>query len=141
LVGFAAKKFTPTSPARPSHSRWPSRASATNTTFCATTTSSPSAGTTDAGAKTVSVSPVIHSGLMSEVPIRELRNHGSEVIDRVRRGERVTVTRDGEPVAELRQLPRRRLSAAALIEQYRSLPRVDPDRLRADIDATIDQSL
>jgi antitoxin (DNA-binding transcriptional repressor) of toxin-antitoxin stability system len=78
---------------------------------------------------------------VSEVPIRDLRNHGSEVIDRVRRGERVTVTRDGEPVAELRQLPRRRLSAVALIERYQLLPRVDADQLRADVDATIDQSL
>jgi prevent-host-death family protein len=78
---------------------------------------------------------------VSEVPIRELRNHGSEVIERARRGERVIVTRDGEPVAELRSLPRRRLSAAALIERYRSLPPVDPDRLRDDIDAAVDQSL
>jgi antitoxin (DNA-binding transcriptional repressor) of toxin-antitoxin stability system len=78
---------------------------------------------------------------MSEVPIRDLRNHGSEVIDRVRRGERITVTRDGEPVAELRQLPRRRLSAAALIEQFQALPRIDPVSLRADIDSLIDQSL
>jgi prevent-host-death family protein len=78
---------------------------------------------------------------MGEVPIRELRNHGGEVIERVRRGERVTVTRDGEPVAELVRLPRRRLSAAALIEQFRGLPSVDPERLRSDIDAVIDQSL
>ena len=78
---------------------------------------------------------------MGEASIRDLRNHGGEVIDRVRSGERVTITRDGEPVAELRPLPRRRLTTAALIEQVRSLPPVDPDRLRAEIDVLIDQSL
>lgn len=78
---------------------------------------------------------------MSEATIRDLRNHGSEVIDRVRAGERVTITRDGEPVAELRPLPRRRLGAAALVERFRALPPVDPERLRADVDALIDQRL
>jgi len=78
---------------------------------------------------------------VGEATIRDLRNHGGEVIERVRSGERITITRDGEPVAELRPLPQRRLSAAALIEQARALPPVDPDRLRAEIDALVDQSL
>ena len=63
------------------------------------------------------------------------------MIDRVRAGERITITRDGEPVAELRPLPRPRLTAEALIEQFRNLPPMDPDRLRADVDAIVDQSL
>jgi prevent-host-death family protein len=78
---------------------------------------------------------------VSEATIRDLRNHGGEVIDRVRAGEHVVITRDGEPVAELRPLPRRRLSAAALVEAFRALPPIDPDRLRADIDAAVDQAL
>lgn len=78
---------------------------------------------------------------MAEVTIRDLRNHGGEVIDRVRAGERITITRDGEPVAELRPLPRPRLTAAALVEQFRNLPPMDPERLRADIDSIVDQSL
>ena len=78
---------------------------------------------------------------MTDVTIRELRNHGGDVVDRVRAGETVTITRDGEAVAELRPLPRPRLGAAALIERFRRLPSVDPDRLRADVDAVIDQSL
>ncbi|MBA3287839.1 MAG: type II toxin-antitoxin system prevent-host-death family antitoxin, partial [Acidimicrobiia bacterium] len=32
---------------------------------------------------------------MVEVTVRELRNHGGEVLDRVIAGERLTVTRDG----------------------------------------------
>ena len=78
---------------------------------------------------------------MGEASVRDLRNRGGEVIERVRRGERVTITRDGEPVAELRPLPRPRLAAEALIEQFRKLPPVDPERLRADVDAVVDQSL
>ena len=75
------------------------------------------------------------------VSIRELRNHGGDVLAEVERGESVIVTRDGRPVAELRPLPRRGVSAAALIARRRHLPDVDTARLRADIDATIDMSL
>jgi prevent-host-death family protein len=78
---------------------------------------------------------------VSEVSIRDLRNHGGRVIERVTRGEHLTVTRDGEPVAELRPLPRRRMSTAVLIERRAHLPALDPDRLRADIDAVLDTSL
>jgi prevent-host-death family protein len=78
---------------------------------------------------------------MGEASIRDLRNRGGEVIDRVRGGERITITRDGEPVAELRPLPRTRLTAATMIELFRKLPPVDPERFRADIDAVVDQSL
>jgi len=63
------------------------------------------------------------------------------VIGRVQSGESVTITRDGEPVAELRPLPRRPLGTKALIERFRNLPQVDVDRLRDDIDAIVDQSL
>ena len=63
------------------------------------------------------------------------------MIGRVQAGERVTITRDGEPVAELRPLPRRRLGAKALVEQFRVLPPVDAERLRVDVDALVDQSL
>ena len=79
--------------------------------------------------------------LMSEASIRDLRNHGGEVIARVQAGEHVTITRDGEPVAELRPLPRRRLGARVLVEQFGALPPVDDGRLRADVDDVVDQSL
>jgi prevent-host-death family protein len=38
---------------------------------------------------------------MSEVTVLELRNHGEEVLERVSRGESLTVTQDGEAIAEL----------------------------------------
>lgn len=78
---------------------------------------------------------------MDDVSIRDLRNHGGEVIDRVEHGERLTVTRDGRQVAELRPLPRRPLKAGVLIERWARLPRVDPDALRRDLDQAIDSRL
>lgn len=78
---------------------------------------------------------------MAEASIRELRNHGGEVIDRVAAGERVTITRGGKAVAELRPLPRQLLTAVSLIERFRRLPTVDPVRFRAEVDAVVDQSL
>lgn len=73
--------------------------------------------------------------------IRELRNRGGAVIDRLAPGETVTVTRDGEPVAELRRLGRRPLTSEELIKRYKNAPRISYDELRADIDAIIDPSL
>lgn len=78
---------------------------------------------------------------MAEASIRDLRNRGGEVIDRVAVGEHIVVTRDGEPVAELRPLPRRRLAAGVLVQQFGRLPPVDPERLRRDIDDILDSSL
>ena len=78
---------------------------------------------------------------MASVSVRDLRNHGGEVLDRVARGEAVVVTRDGAEVAELRPRARRSPSAADLISRRRNLPVVDPDALRRDLDAVLDATL
>jgi prevent-host-death family protein len=78
---------------------------------------------------------------MDTVTIRDLRNHGGEVVGRVEAGEHVTVTRDGRPVAELRPLRSRGISAVALLERWRRLPAVDAGALRRDVDTVIDQTL
>ncbi|WP_322749329.1 MULTISPECIES: type II toxin-antitoxin system prevent-host-death family antitoxin [unclassified Frankia] len=78
---------------------------------------------------------------MTEVAVRDLRNHGGEILDRVMGGESLTVTRDGRAVAELRPLPRRPLPASLLLERWRRMPAVDPVRLRADIDSVLDPAL
>jgi prevent-host-death family protein len=78
---------------------------------------------------------------MAEVTIRELRNHGGEVVDRVAQGEPVTITRAGQPVAELRPIPKPPLSAEALLARWRRLPRVDYQAMRAEIDEVMDPSL
>ncbi|MBM3665908.1 MAG: type II toxin-antitoxin system prevent-host-death family antitoxin [Actinobacteria bacterium] len=73
--------------------------------------------------------------------MRELRNRGGAVIERVAGGETLTVTRDGEPVAELRPLPRRPLSSRELVERFRHLEPVDYERFRADIDELFEPDL
>lgn len=78
---------------------------------------------------------------MDTVTIRELRNHGGEVVGRVEAGECVTVTRDGRPVAELRPLRSRGVRVVALLERWRHLPGVDAEAFRRDVDGVIDQSL
>ena len=78
---------------------------------------------------------------MAEVTIRELRNNGGDVIDRVLGGERLIVTRSGRPVAELRPLTRRAPEPATLLDRWRHVPRVDPEALRQDIEQVIDSRL
>lgn len=77
---------------------------------------------------------------MAKVTIRELRNQGGEVVDRAAAGERITITRSGRPVAELRAL-RTPLTADAVLERARRLPAVDPAALRRDIDELLDWTL
>jgi prevent-host-death family protein len=78
---------------------------------------------------------------MTEVTIRELRNRGGEVVDRVAAGERVIVTRSGKPVAELRPVRATRTTAAGILTRWRRLPPLDVAALRADLDSVIDPAL
>jgi prevent-host-death family protein len=78
---------------------------------------------------------------MTDVSIRDLRNKGGEIVDRAAHGEEITITRDGVPVAELRPIGTGRLSTTELIRRARQLPPMDPDQLRADINAIFDTSL
>jgi prevent-host-death family protein len=78
---------------------------------------------------------------MAEVSIRDLRNHGGEVVDRAARGEQVTITRAGTPVARLHPVPPPPLTAPLLLERWRRLPPLDPDAMRADVDAALDPRL
>ncbi len=78
---------------------------------------------------------------MAEVSIRDLRNHGGDIVDRASQGEQITITRSGRAVAELRALPPAKLSAASLVSRWSRLPLVDPVALRADIDELLDTSL
>ena len=77
---------------------------------------------------------------MAKVTIRELRHNGGEIVDRAARGELITITRSGRPVAELRAF-RPPLSADAVLERARRLPAVDPVALRDDIDELLDWTL
>jgi len=84
---------------------------------------------------------VIHSCSMSTVSIRDLRNQGGKVVDRVLAGESLTVTRAGTPVAELRPVRHPGLDRETLVKRWRRLPPVDPVAFRRDIDAVLDPSV
>ena len=73
---------------------------------------------------------------------RQLRNSSGAVLREVQAGQTVIVTRNGVPIAELRPLPPRRFVPRAVIaDAARRAPRVDAGRLRADLDAVVDQSV
>jgi prevent-host-death family protein len=78
---------------------------------------------------------------MSEVTIRELRNHGGEVVDRAARGEQITITRAGKPVAEIRPVDRPPLTAEVLLARWHRLPPVDLATMRAELDEVLDPAL
>lgn len=81
-------------------------------------------------------------GVSRQISQRDLRNNSGAVLREVQAGETVVVTRNGTPVAELRPVglhrfvPRATIAAAA-----RRAPRIDATRLRADLDAVVDQSI
>jgi antitoxin (DNA-binding transcriptional repressor) of toxin-antitoxin stability system len=78
---------------------------------------------------------------VANVSIRDLRNKGGEIVDRAARGEQITITKNGEPVAELRALPRRWVPMDVLHEKWKSLPSMSYQDLRADLDEIFDSSL
>ncbi len=75
---------------------------------------------------------------MASVTMRDIRNHGRAVIDRVMSGESLTITRLGRPVAELRPILKPGPDASALLARWKHLPHVDARDLRRDLDRTLD---
>jgi prevent-host-death family protein len=75
------------------------------------------------------------------VSIRDLRNHGGDIVDRAGAGERIVITRSGRPVAELVPLRQGRPTPEQLIERWKHLPPLDPQQLRDELDSIIDPSL
>lgn len=77
------------------------------------------------------------------IPQRELRNDNARVIDAVAAGETFVVTRNGEPVAELRPIrPGRRtfVTRDEVLNRAGATVRIDPRRFREDLDRSIDQA-
>lgn len=75
---------------------------------------------------------------------RELRNENAKLMDAVSAGETFIVTRNGEPVAELRPLQQTRrtfISRDDLARISGARVRIDPDQFRRDLDSAIDQRL
>lgn len=73
---------------------------------------------------------------------RELRNASAKVLRDVQAGQTLIVTRNGEPVAELRPIqPRGFAPRATLVEAAVRATRIDAARFRANVDAIVDQSV
>jgi prevent-host-death family protein len=78
---------------------------------------------------------------VTDVSVRDLRNHGGDVLDAVVRGESVTITRQGKPVAELRPLASEGVLASDLVRRWRRVPVLDLAALRSDLDEVLDPAL
>jgi prevent-host-death family protein len=78
--------------------------------------------------------------MSGDVSVRELRNHTADVLRRVESGERLRVTVDRRPVAELGPLPARAAwvprdrAAAALVQADAALRDVLAEALPATVD-------
>ena len=71
------------------------------------------------------------------VTVRELRNQGGQVLDRVLAGEQLTITRDGQPVAELSPLSIP-TNLTTLKKRAAKLKAIDPISMRNDLDEIVD---
>ncbi len=84
---------------------------------------------------------MIHLDIWTKCRSENCATRAEKCSSRVARGERLVVTRDGHAVAELRPFGRLALSASLLTERWSKLPKVNPERLRSDIDGAIDSRL
>lgn len=80
--------------------------------------------------------------MAEQISQRELRNDSGRIMRALDDGRSFVVTRNGQPVGELRPLRRARyVDTAAVVEVFRSAPGVDWRRLRDDLDASADQDI
>ena len=82
--------------------------------------------------------------MMKTIAQRELRNQNAKVIDAVTAGESFIVTRNGEPVAELRPVRSGRrtfISREEVATLAEAGVRIDRHQFRSDLDRVIDQGL
>jgi antitoxin (DNA-binding transcriptional repressor) of toxin-antitoxin stability system len=71
---------------------------------------------------------------------RELRNASGDIMRALDRGESFVVTRNGVAVGELSPVKARRfVDADMALAAFAGAPRIDGARLRADVDAVLDQ--
>lgn len=63
------------------------------------------------------------------------------MLARVAHGESMTITRDGEPVAQVVPLPRKGLSTAEIQRQFARLPSIDSQAMRKELDEVVDPLL
>lgn len=70
---------------------------------------------------------MFYNVFMTQIGVRELNQHTSQVLDRVRAGEEIEITDRGVPIAELRPIRGTRAALARLAAEGRlAPPTVDP---------------
>lgn len=82
--------------------------------------------------------------MVQSIPQRKLRNENATVINAVAAGESFVITRNGEPVAELRPIRAGRrtfISRDEVAALAAAGVRIDHRQFRADLDELIDQGL
>jgi prevent-host-death family protein len=77
---------------------------------------------------------------MSFVPVRDLRNHTAEVIERARSGERVIITVNGTPAATLTAVEQPKKLYLTKTELLALRPKVADLTLAADIAALTNET-
>lgn len=79
---------------------------------------------------------------MRTITQRELRNDSGAVLREVQAGNTVVVSRNGEPIAELRPVSRRTFVPRPIIaDAAATAGRVDYEQFRTDLDHVVDQSI
>jgi prevent-host-death family protein len=77
-----------------------------------------------------------------EITQRELRNDSGAIMRGVERGESFVITRNGTPVARLIPLRRRTfVPRTEVAAAFATAPRIDAERLRADLEQVLDPDL
>ncbi len=73
---------------------------------------------------------------------RELRNNSGHVMRMLDEGHTFIVTRNGQPVGELRPLRRHRFVDVQMVrEVFKGAPVIDANAFRHDVDEALDQSI
>lgn len=88
--------------------------------------------------------PLLRSSMAKIIAQRELRNENAKVMEAVTAGETFVVTRNGQPVAELRPLRADRRAFVSRVEVAALATtgvRIDRAQFRADLDQVIDQGI
>lgn len=80
--------------------------------------------------------------MSEQISQRELRNDSGRIMRALDNGTTFVVTRNGQPVGELRPLRRARfVDAVTVAEVFRHAPPLDWETVRNDLDTAVDQNV
>lgn len=78
-------------------------------------------------------------GTASRAVQHELRNESGKIMRALDRGERVVVTRSGDPIGERQPIRKQFVATEVLVAAFKGAPRVDPRRFRRDVGHHVNQ--